>query len=117
MISLMVEQSLKKQIDELEDVTVHIDPEDDETAPPCLGLPPRVQLLPRLRAAWEGIPAAGEAESVMLHYLNGKVEVDLYLKDLPREPGCEKALLTDLRQALHDMPEVGRIRLFQRCEQ
>ena len=52
----------------------------------------------------------------MLHYLNGKVEVDLYFNDLPSESSCEKKLLGDLQQAVSDIPEVGRIRLLQRCE-
>jgi len=117
MISLMVEQSLKRKIDEIKDVTVHIDPEDDETAPPCIGLPLRAQLLPRLQAAWADIPLAAKADSFMLHYLNGKVEVDLHFDDLSCEPNCEEQLLADLQRAVADIPDVGRIRLFRRCEQ
>jgi cation diffusion facilitator family transporter len=115
MISLMVEQSLKRRIDEIEDVTVHVDPEDDETAPPCIGLPLRAQLLPRLEAAWADIPAAKKADSRMLHYLNGKVDVDLYFNDSTLELDCEESLLGAMRQAVGDIPEVGRIRLFRRC--
>jgi cation diffusion facilitator family transporter len=112
MISLMVEQSLKQEIDEIEDVTVHIDPEDDETAPPCVGLPLRSQLLPSLRSAWSEIPAAQRVDSVMLHYLNGKVGVDLFFSTPPCESGTEDVLLQQLQQAANSIPEVGQIRMF-----
>ncbi len=46
MISVLVEQRLKLEIDEITDVTVHIDPEDDEGAAPCAGLPCGQRFLP-----------------------------------------------------------------------
>jgi cation diffusion facilitator family transporter len=79
MISLLVEQRLKQQIDEVEDVTVHIDPEDDEKAPPCVGLPLRAAALARLERVWQQEPLGHRAYRTVLHYLNGKIDVELYL--------------------------------------
>jgi cation diffusion facilitator family transporter len=79
MISLLVEQRLKHQIDEVEDVTVHIDPEDDETAPPCVGLPLRGAALARLERLWEDEPLGRRVERTVLHYINGHIDVELYL--------------------------------------
>jgi len=41
-----------RRIAEIEDVTVHVDPEDDSTAPPCIDLPLRPAAMARLHAAW-----------------------------------------------------------------
>jgi cation diffusion facilitator family transporter len=79
MISVLVERRLKEQIDEITDVTVHIDPEDDEVAPPPLSLPLRADALARLDALWEGIPEAKRRRRTVLHYLNGKIDVEVFL--------------------------------------
>jgi cation diffusion facilitator family transporter len=77
-ISVLVEQQLKQQIDEMTDVTVHIDPEDDDTAVPTMGLPMRTEALSRLTALWADIPEATTRKRVLLHYLNGRIEVDVF---------------------------------------
>ena len=58
------------------DVTVHIDPEDDETHAPSGHLPMRGVILERLRAHWQGVPGAENVTDVTLHYLGGKVRVE-----------------------------------------
>lgn len=80
-ISVKVEQELKRRIDEIEDVTVHIDPEDDATAPPTMGLPSRREALARLAAHWANLPELARPERVQLHYLDGGIEVQVLLSD------------------------------------
>jgi cation diffusion facilitator family transporter len=79
MISVLVERRLKDQIDEITDVTVHIDPEDDEAAPPPARLPLRAEALARLDALWEDVPEAKRRRRTVLHYLNGKIDVEVFL--------------------------------------
>ena len=58
-ISVHIENSIKRAFDQIADVTVHIDPEDDEIAPPTRGLPLRdsaEQILQRYSS--EGLRAA-----------------------------------------------------------
>lgn len=81
LISVKVEQELKKRIDEIADVTVHIDPEDDDTAPPTMGLPSRRETLARLAAHWANLPALARPQRVQLHYLDGRIEVEVLLSD------------------------------------
>ena len=78
---MAVEEELKKNIDHLSDVTVHIDPEDDEEAPPCEGLPLRGEVLAFLQDIWqEEDEACLSAETeIKLHYLSGKIDIDLLL--------------------------------------
>ncbi|AGA92339.1 cation diffusion facilitator family transporter [Thioflavicoccus mobilis 8321] len=79
MISVAVEQRLKAEIDEINDVTVHIDPEDDERSPRCLGLPLRSDAVARLDELWSDIAAVAGRQRVILHYLNGRIDVELVL--------------------------------------
>ena len=79
MISQSVEDRLIEKLDEITDVTVHIDPEDDEDAPPCRGLPLRNQALDQLEAAWRQAGPAPAQYEVRLHYLGGRIEVELVL--------------------------------------
>jgi cation diffusion facilitator family transporter len=102
LISVKVEQELKRHIDEIEDVTVHIDPEDDNIAPPTMGLPSRREALARLAAHWSELPTLARPARVQLHYLNGKIEVEVFLpeaaagdgwKDAAQLAACAKAAL------------------------
>jgi cation diffusion facilitator family transporter len=78
MIALVVETRLKEQIDDVADVTVHIDPEDDESRPPSVDLPTRAEALARLGRLWAGIPEAAKRQRTILHYLSGRIDVEVY---------------------------------------
>jgi len=76
MISQVVEDQLKLAIKEIEDVTVHIDPEDDEDAPPSRGLPLREKVLTYLDEHWAGML---EGQHINLHYLAGRIDIEVVL--------------------------------------
>lgn len=61
------------------DVTLHIDPEDDEQARKCRGLPLRREVLADLRHSWHDLLPEDAFNHVTLHYLNGKIDVELVL--------------------------------------
>ena len=88
-IAETVGELLKNRIERIQDVTIHIDPENDEDAQPNSHLPLRTPLLQELSGYWSDIPAAADIEEIKLHYLNGKVEVELLLP-LP-EGGAQEA--------------------------
>ncbi|TCK16884.1 cation diffusion facilitator family transporter [Thiogranum longum] len=73
-----VRRKLLEKFDEVTDVTVHIDPEDDETESPCDHLPLREELVERLRTQWSEM-ASIDSEDITLHYLSGKLQVDVAL--------------------------------------
>lgn len=65
-----------KEHPEVLDVLVHIDPEDDMTPEAAsYRLPGRDAMLQELRPMLAGLP---EPEKVVLHYLNGRVEVEIF---------------------------------------
>lgn len=78
-ISVSVERVAKNCLENLGDVTVHIDPEDDETIAPYEHLPERAQALGILNKALFNNACDGEIKRIQLHYLDGKIHVDFYL--------------------------------------
>jgi cation diffusion facilitator family transporter len=78
-IGEMVRTHLKAKIEEVADVLVHIDPENDEKFRPNLDLPLRNEVITRLQECWECLSVFDEIEQITLHYLSGKLTVDVYL--------------------------------------
>jgi cation diffusion facilitator family transporter len=67
---------LNSDMDEVIDVTVHIDPEDDEIDTPSGDLPMRGLMLERLNSHWSDITGAEKIAAVALHYFGGKIRVE-----------------------------------------
>lgn len=78
MISQTVMDRLLGEVAEISDVTVHVDPEDDEKGPPTQDLPLRQQAIEKLSQCWSKIPEAQEVERTILHYQEGKIDIDLF---------------------------------------
>lgn len=77
-IAQKVHRSLIKSLPKVQDVTVHVDPEDDEIYAPSVHLPDRLILERTLFK-----PLQQQFSSIQtwnLHYLNGKLVVDLFIK-------------------------------------
>jgi hypothetical protein len=113
MISQAVEDRLIRKVEALTDVTVHIDPEDDEDAPACRGLPLRVEVLQALDTAWRDVEALPAQREVRLHYLSGRIEVEvvLPLRSLTENPDT-MALQSALEAAAADLPWFGPLRIL-----
>jgi hypothetical protein len=78
-ISDTVRAQIMRDVDTVTDVMVHIDPEDDEKMVPCSGLPLRSEILERLKQHWQGLGVDQHLENTVLHYLDGKIHVELLL--------------------------------------
>lgn len=79
LISERVRQVLIQEVDEVYEVMVHIDPEDDAHASPCANLPLREELLKRLDEAWNELPERLMVKKINLHYLNGRIRIEVVL--------------------------------------
>lgn len=95
---------------EVLDVMVHIDPEDDATATPSAHLPGRDELIAHLNAALpDGLPTP---ERIVLHYLDGKVEAELFMPEaFCAQPAQMARLRTGLDQFVRDDPLFRSVRL------
>jgi len=112
-IAQTVIERLRAEVEEVEDVTVHIDPEDDEVAPLTSGLPLRDEAESVLAEHWKGIVELPVPQRLLLHYLDGMIDVDLYLS-LDSYAGREQAeaLQRQLQSMLDPTPEFRKVRLF-----
>ncbi len=76
-----VHRTLLQKIDHVKDVTVHIDPEDDEEACPSYHLPSRAvlekEIFSDLKNQYPNIVR------IVVHYIDGSIYIDLILKDMP----------------------------------
>lgn len=112
------ERVRKRLIDEVEEVTdvmVHVDPEDDEKMKPSLGLPSRSWTRTRLEERWEAFPLAQKIERIVLHYLDGKLEVEVCFP-LAAQPTSdeERTQLRSMRERALEVEQVREVTFFYR---
>jgi len=112
-ISVSVERVAKECLEDLHDVTVHIDPEDDETAAPCENLPERAEALGILNKALFNNKCDGEIKRIQLHYLDGKIHVDFFLplSCLSSDKSYDE-IIEKLTEVVRDLPEFGDIKVY-----
>jgi cation diffusion facilitator family transporter len=112
-ISQTVMDRLQEQVEEVDDVTVHIDPEDDEVASPTAGLPLRGEAERLLEECWHGIKGVDRRQRLMLHYLDGRVDVDVYFPlSLCSDSAGANALTRLLQERIDRCPEFGKVRAY-----
>ncbi|MGB5473607.1 MAG: cation diffusion facilitator family transporter [Gammaproteobacteria bacterium] len=107
-----VRKQLISEVEHVADVTVHIDPEDDELASPCDQLPLRDVVLARLAEQWQGLDQDQWLERVVLHYLDGKVHVDVFVRRLDLAPEARARLSATIRERAGQANEVGEVLVY-----
>ena len=104
---------LNQDIDEVTDVTVHIDPEDDETDTPSGDAPMRAVILERLRSHWQGIAGADDIESVSLHYFGGKIRVEARIPlDTMSDLGQAQRFALEMAQTAQKDEHVAEVKVL-----
>lgn len=108
-----VRRHLLDRIDEVTDVTIHIDPEDDERASPCDNLPLRSDVVEQLRQYWSQAGIADiDADHITLHYLGGKLQIELHLPlSMLEGRGDPKTFVRDVEQAAKEVPDIESVRV------
>ena len=112
-ITVSVERVAKDCLEDLHDVTVHIDPEDDETSAPCENLPERAEALGILNKALFNNKCDGEIKRIQLHYLDGQIHVDFFLplSCLSSDKSYDE-ILDKLTEVVRELPEFGDIKVY-----
>ncbi|MDH3871027.1 MAG: cation diffusion facilitator family transporter [Gammaproteobacteria bacterium] len=111
-----VRARLLKEIDAVTDVTVHIDPEDDEVAAPCIGLPLRDAIQEQLDAQLAELDIDVAMDQPVLHYLGGKVHVDIILPLAGLAPGAAREIAARLVDAAQRVPDVGEVKVYFKAQ-
>jgi cation diffusion facilitator family transporter len=104
-IAQHVHNAVIEHIPTVKDVTVHVDPEDDETSSPSLHLPNRAVLEKNLLHSWRA--QSPEIEYWMLNYLDGTLTIDLFCNKLPADEQ-----LAAFQQELKQLTHGSHIRFF-----
>ena len=109
-ISEMVRVALMRHVSNIADVVVHIDSEDDEHAATNARLPLRAEILKRLEHYFVGIEAASAIQSVILHYLRGRIAVELHLSlDLAPTAADARVLQEQFAHAAARDPQIASV--------
>lgn len=74
-----VRARLIEEIAPMSDVMVHIDTEEDIEDASCLDLPTRQEVEQRLKKYFSHIPEASQIEQTTLHYIKGRIDIELLL--------------------------------------
>jgi len=109
-ISEMVRATLIKEIAPLADVMVHIDTEEDVNVPSGAGLPLRDELQKRLDNYFRDIPEARMIEHMTLHYLNGRIDIELLLPQVAISPSTTaRQLAEQFAAAVRTDRDLGKV--------
>ncbi len=108
-----VRQRLIGEVEEVNDVMVHVDPENDEKMAPSLGLPSRSWVRSQLESRWQDLAIVGKIERMTMHYLDGKLDIELCLpvSALPANED-EKNELRSLYQRIEDIAEIREMVVY-----
>ena len=112
-ISETARAELIRKFSDVEDVTVHIDPEDDEEVAHGRHLGLRGEVEARLRAAWSDVPEAAAIRRITLHYLDGRIQVEV---ELPLELALDRDAPEPIRRRFEQVarrdPDVSEVRVL-----
>jgi len=113
-ISVSVERVAKECIEELDDVTVHIDPENDEEKEdaPYKDLPERAQALKIISQSLKLENVNYNIEKTQLHYLEGEILVDFFLSANYLKNQELNNIKSELSAALEKLPDFGEIKVY-----
>lgn len=117
-ISENVRSQVISDFESVDDVLVHIDPEDDEISRVKLDLPLRNEMSSQIHQAIAGIEGAELTEKITLHYLSGSINVDLTFPTLPGSTEeSRRAMAHQVTTTLQQNPNIGNIEIFFHCRQ
>lgn len=110
-IAQHVDKILVEQLDAVKDVTVHVDPEDDEQCCPSIHLKNRKTLHDELFLAWK--KKFPDLQTWTLHYLDGKMIIEL---ECAKDFTAWQALREYIQQDLKSHDDIKQVRLISMHE-
>ncbi len=112
-LSDQVRKQLHRNHPEIIDVTVHVDPEDDQTQRLSHNLPSREQAVKTITSHLQMQHIDTNQSLIKLHYLAGKIEVDLFFPLAILQSGYDKThLLQAIKKALAAYTYFGKLQVY-----
>lgn len=112
-IGQQVHYHLFDDVPDVVDVTVHVDPENDEVVTPSRDLPARGEIIALLKQHWVNLIGDISFDEIVLHYLGGKIYIDLYLPltQIQSTTTAEK-LIEQLQESVKDKEMIAEVRVY-----
>ncbi|MBN1684772.1 MAG: cation transporter [Gammaproteobacteria bacterium] len=106
-----VEKNLMQYSHRIADVVVHMDPEDDDKLISVLNLPNRKTLEKTLKKRWAKLPGYQDIQKMNLHYLKGKIEIEIILPlKYAREP--PQKIIQPYQEAVKNIPNIRSVKVY-----
>jgi cation diffusion facilitator family transporter len=100
------------QLSEVSDVTVHVDPEDDEISHPSSQLPARKIVETQLREKLKDLAYADKIQEIRLHYLNGNLEIELMISVNFLETPDLNPLSAEYRKLIKEITAINKVNVY-----
>lgn len=112
-IGEQVRKALIAEHPNISDITVHVDPEDDEIVEPSAHLPTRGDVVQFCQERWHGLVGAEHIQKIVLHYLSGNIHIEVWI-GLNHVIDIDEvdAVREQYQQALSGMPAITSVRLL-----
>ena len=113
-ISVSVERVAKECFEDMDDVTVHIDPENDEEKDnaPYKNLPERAQALKIISQSLKLENCNYKIDRTQLHYLEGEILVDFYLSVSYLKNKNVLEINSELSEIIKKLPGFGEVKVY-----
>lgn len=111
-IGEQVHMQLLKQFERISDVTVHVDPEDDEINQPSVHLPNRKEVNRLLKKHWEHLPHYADIQRTELHYLNGKLYIEIFMPADLRNQNEPSSLEEQYQKVINDIDIIAKVTIY-----
>ena len=113
LISEAVRLSITNEMDNINEVMVHIDPEDDEVVSPSIALPSRAELMGQLDTVWAELAEKEVVKNITLHYLEGTITVEIELPvALVETPKKAETIASSFEGRTLTVPEISHVKVL-----
>lgn len=111
-ISDQVMAQLSKKFPHIADVTVHIDPEDDENFRPSVNLYNRPDLEHEFKKRCQHLTGFSDIYKIQLHYLAGNIHMEIFMPLLAAQGKQTKALEEEYCEAIADLDAIESLKIY-----
>ncbi len=103
---------LIEQFKNVRDVTVHVDPEDDEKFTNSLNLPTRNMILLQFKEHWQHLPGYDNITKFTFHYLKGHLHVEVVIPISTLTEQDLKMISTEYSATIKNMTIIASVVIY-----
>lgn len=109
-----IHEKLTNAFPQIADVTIHIDPENDEINRVSINLPNRPEIIEQLKPHWQKLPGYAEIETMDIHYFNGQIHLEVIWPKNSLTPELWDQAIKAYSQITQHFPDITEVKLLVR---